>query len=744
MKKVIALSLGFVASICSLHAQSFEAINPRVHHITPLGSKAQTLPTPTSVRLSYESSRRDTYPIQALQQLWPQTNTRATYQVIAGIRSDKNIKSVAREIPSKPEGYLLRIEGQRIIIAGHDERGLYYGIQSLRDLMEQGQQLPIGQVTDYPDVPYRGVVEGFYGTPWSHAARLRQLDYYGRHKLNVYIYGPKDDPYHSVPNWRKPYPEAEARQIQELTERARQRGVLFYWAIHPGQDIKWTEEDRDLVIQKFEWMYALGVRAFAVFFDDITGEGTKAEKQAELLNYIDNHFIKRKTDVAPLVMCPTEYNKSWSNIKGGYLPTLGERLNPGIEIMWTGNTVVACIDKPDMAWINGHLKRKAYIWFNFPVSDYVRDHMLLGPTYGNSLEIKDDLAGFLSNPMEHAEASKIALYSIADYTWHMASYDSQSSWQKAMREVLPQAAEALECFASHSSDLGPNGHRFRRDESVALTPHLEQLWQSRGRDAKASAAVEQELVRLERACDVLLGHKSNPYLINEIRPWLRQGRLLAKYGQQALRLVREGQAGQWAAFGQTHQHARALEQQMYDLDLQENQNPYQPGVQVGSKILRPTIDSLMTYWTETYNASHQPKLSTASDILPLRVETSIEQLRHQPLRHRGNQLTLTPPLEVIRFTPGASFSLIARQLPLKIQEFVFDLDAKQIASDFVLEVQTDSGWQSVELQQHPDRKPISAHGAISAQPLTALRLTYRGTEPREVRMRSLRLKLQIQ
>ena len=87
--------------------------------------------------------------------------------------------------------------------------------------------------------------------------------------------------------------------------------------------------------------------------------------------------------------------------------------------MWTGNRVIACIDKESMDFINPLLKRKAYIWWNFPVSDYVRDHLLMGPVYGNGLDIKDDMSAFVSNPMERAEASKIALYSVADYAWNL-------------------------------------------------------------------------------------------------------------------------------------------------------------------------------------------------------------------------------------------------------------------------------------------------------------------------------------
>ena len=136
--------------------------------------------------------------------------------------------------------------------------------------------------------------------------------------MNTYIYGPKDDPYHSSPNWRLPYPEKEAEQLQELVKVAKENEVDFVWAIHPGQDIKWNQEDRDNLLAKFEKMYDLGVRSFAVFFDDISGEGTNPVKQAELLNYIDENFVKVKKDVTPLVMCPTEYNKSWSDPKGGY------------------------------------------------------------------------------------------------------------------------------------------------------------------------------------------------------------------------------------------------------------------------------------------------------------------------------------------------------------------------------------------------------------------------------------------
>ena len=53
--------------------------------------------------------------------------------------------------------------------------------------------------------------------------------------MNTYIYGPKDDPYHSSPNWRLPYPEKEAKQLQELVKVAQENEVDFVWAIHPDK-----------------------------------------------------------------------------------------------------------------------------------------------------------------------------------------------------------------------------------------------------------------------------------------------------------------------------------------------------------------------------------------------------------------------------------------------------------------------------------------------------------------------------
>ena len=588
---VLLLFILFLCSWAEADAQGF--------HLQPTPQKyvgsEDSVFIPARYSLQVGATLRGSAAEQLLAGLFPDAAVTADFSVCIGMKGDKSVRKYAARIPKQAEGYYLKIDKEGIVVAGADRRGVFYGVQTLVQLIAL-PKLPLVEVTDYPDVPYRGVVEGFYGVPWSREARLSQLDFYGRNKMNIYIYGPKDDPYHSSPNWRKPYPAQEAEQLKELVECARRNEVLFYWAIHPGKDIRWNTEDRDLLMEKFESMYRLGIRAFAVFFDDISGEGTSAEKQVELLNDIYHNFVKVKGDVAPLLMCPTEYNRLWTKLEGGYLATLGGKLHPDIGILWTGDKVVACIDKPTMQFVNPLLKRKAFIWWNFPVSDYVRDRLLLGAVYGNGTDIDDDISAFISNPMEHAEASKIALFSIADYAWNMDAYKSDASWRRAVRYLMPGHAAALQVFASHNSDLGGNEHDFRREESEQIRPALERLLDAYCREGKrevaAASAVTEECERMIASADLLLASDENPALIKEITPWLMQFKLLGEYGREVLCMLAAQCDGKKTELEKAASHAKALQVLMKKIDATYNQNGFQPGVKTGSCHLKPAFDRL--------------------------------------------------------------------------------------------------------------------------------------------------------
>lgn len=475
-----------------------------------------------------------------------QTAADAAVELIVGERGDAVVAEYESLIPEKTEGYYLKVEPNKVIIAGNDSVGTFYGVQSFLQILSQPEVMQV-EIKDYPDLTDRGVIEGFYGNPWSKQDRIRQFEFYGANKMNVYIYGPKDDPYHRA-QWRVPYPAEKGKEITDLALAAQKNKVQFVWALHPGGDIQWTDADRQKVIDKLESVYALGVRAFAIFFDDISGNGGSGQGQAELLNYVTDHFIKAHPGLPPLIHCPTAYNRAYVGDES-YLTAIGQ-MYPEIRIMWTGNSVVDMINQSDLDWINPRINRNAYIWLNYPVTDYCDRHLLMGPTFGNDNTIASSLAGFTSNPMEYAEASKVSLYSIADYSWNLSDYDANASWERSIPYLMPKYAEQFKVFCENNVDLGSNAHGLRRTEGESVKFKAAKAeYDEAMKDGYNEAAVQKMALQFNTlvwAADELLKADTlakenqdvsvNTALLDEITPWLQVMRLMGQRGQNIMKM----------------------------------------------------------------------------------------------------------------------------------------------------------------------------------------------------------------
>ena len=735
-KKVLTLGLMLMAGL-GANAQ-VSLVNPVPQEVTT-ATENVIFDAPAAWSINAAKSHQSGYIYNALMTASPEVAKNANFKVTLGVRGESAVNKYRKNIPAKNEGYFMKVTDKEVVIAGNDEKGLYYGVQTLLGMMKEGK-LEACTITDWPDVPFRGTVEGFYGTPWSHEARKSQLAFYGRNKMNVYIYGPKDDPWHRD-KWREAYPEAEANRIAELVDVAKANGVNFYWAIHPGVDIKWNDEDRDFLMKKLEIMYNLGVRSFAVFFDDIWGEGAKADKQAALLNYIDDNFVQVKKDVAPLILCPTEYNKGWANEQGGYLRTLGSNLNKGLEVMWTGNSVVACIDKPTMEWINERIERKGYIWLNFPVNDFVRDHILMGPAYGNGLDIATDVSGFVSNPMEYAETSKISLYGIADYCWNMEAYDYQSNWEKSLKDILPSNHESLRTFALYNKDLGPNGHGFRREEGEELKDIVAAVEKG---DFMGTAMLNVACCELETACDILLNDNSNPQLLHELRPWIIQGKNLAAYGRAVCTMkmfasMKDNSAStsKLINFENLYKQARSLQKQMFDLENNKAmRHPYQIGTKLGTKVMLPTLNKLFAQATEEYNAAHGTEFDKNAEYNPFKLTSTVTQLALLPVKLNGDRVEIASALEVINWQAGGEL-MIESETPVTFQGMDFNFGVNGVAKHFSLELFVNGAWKEVSLLHYSDNDPVIHTGnELGGMTATKLRITNKSGEEQKVYFKS--------
>jgi hexosaminidase len=85
---------------------------------------------------------------------WQQTASRAVPAEQVGLTL-----RIAPERAPMPQGYRLHITPGGLLIEGHDPAGVFYGVCSLVQLLEQaGSELPCLEVQDWPDIPNRGVM----------------------------------------------------------------------------------------------------------------------------------------------------------------------------------------------------------------------------------------------------------------------------------------------------------------------------------------------------------------------------------------------------------------------------------------------------------------------------------------------------------------------------------------------------------------------------------------------------------
>ena len=505
-------------------------------------------------------------------------------------------KALKRGVRNVSGAYELTIGKKGVSIYGYDEKGAFYGIQTLRQILESelaaAGKIPYMHVNDWPDLKYRGVVEGFYGVPWSHEVRLSLIDFYGKYKMNCYLYGPKDDPYHSSPDWRLPYPQDEARNISELVQACRRNRVDFVWAIHPGKDIKWNEEDYQNLVNKFEMMYELGVRSFALFFDDIEGEGTNPVRQVELVNRLIGDFVEKKGDVTNLIICPTDYSRLWAKPgPDGPLSIYGRTLHPSVEVFWTGDVVCSDLTKETMHWLNERIQRPGFYWWNYPVTDYARHILMQGPVYGLNTEMNsDDLSGLVSNPMEHGEASKLALYGVSDYTWNVNAYNAIDNWERGLEVLAPEVKDAYRTFAIHSCDTEDG---YRRDESW----ETETFFLDAYTEEKFNALMD-EFKKIEQVPGIMAGC-SNELLSRELAPWLEEFGKLGARGRRALECLEVFRAGNNDKFWNAY---------VSNLMSEEDVAAYNAH-RIGTLKLQPFYENIMNDMAASFYASISGKVA---------------------------------------------------------------------------------------------------------------------------------------
>lgn len=400
-------------------------------------------------------------------------------------------------------------------------------------------------------VPLRGVIEGFYGTPWTEAERLDILAFCGKHGLNAYVYAPKDDPYHRE-RWREPYPRAELDDLARLVAAAKSNGVRFVFAVSPGLSVQFdgaaASGDQAAMLAKFESLYALGVRDFAIFFDDI--ENKDGAGQAAFLNAVSRELHRRHKDIGKLLTVPTEYDRSVMTDAVGsatpYTAAFSEHLSHDIVVLYTGEGVAkGALTQEQLDAANALYGRPLGLWWNYPVNDYDEAKLALGPVDPLPLA---DVPVIFYNPMKYEGLSKIALATGADLASGPAHYDADASWQNAIADQYGNLAPAMQAFADHSTHLENSWADIGRADAPQMRKDIDGLLAALDQDAPAPVKLQRlhtlddDLARLQAAIETLQNHLDSATL-QECQPQLMQLDRIAAADRLALKILRQQIAG---------------------------------------------------------------------------------------------------------------------------------------------------------------------------------------------------------
>ncbi|TCP59235.1 hyaluronoglucosaminidase [Tumebacillus sp. BK434] len=433
----------------------------------------------------------------------------------------------------------------------------------------------------------RGVIEGFYGAPWTHEQRLSMFEFMSRNHYNTYVYAPKDDPYQRM-DWALPYPEQQAGKMRELIQKAEAGGLRFVYSISPGIPLALpnkpiskemyeksilfsSEDDRKRLSDKVAQLQGMGVKTIMLSFDDVQDELKDKDRGIYGTNYAEAHMQlanalladgKKKDPGFELWFAPTRY---WGVKDHPYWQTLREQLDPAISVIWTGPEILSKkIDSADADKVAQLLGRKPLIWDNYPVNDYTyaianEPQLFFGPLEARSEDLQAHVSGLLANPMVQPESSKPALYSISKYLQNPAAYDPEKSYVEGLSELKGVGKSGLfNKFTDYS-----RRSMFAEDE---WNPKFKELV-----DAEDTARLKKEFDELKGLRGELQKSTTNKQLLKEIDPWLMKLSREGELGLLTLRML--------AAAPGTPERAELTRQTEAELNKLK-QEPYKIGEEI--------------------------------------------------------------------------------------------------------------------------------------------------------------------
>ena len=412
-------------------------------------------------------------------------------------QAEKEVSGISQGLFDKIDAYALSIKNNTISIVGKDTDAVFYGLTTLKHMLNESQAPVLRNVTveDYAEIKNRGFIEGYYGNPWSNADRAELMRYGGDLKLTQYFFAPKDDPYHNK-KWRELYPEEKLAEIRELARVGNQNKTRYVWTIHPfmnnrirfGNDADY-QKDLETIKAKFTQLMDVGVREFGILADDAPSPVGGNNSYNRLMKDMTDWLTEKQATYGGLrkemIFVPGQY---WGNGREDELKALNENLPTSTSMTLTGGKIWGEVSESFLSNLKNNLTaggktyRPVSLWVNWPVTDNSKQHLILGggekflhPNVDPSL-----LSGIMLNPMQQSEPSKIALFSEAQYAWKQWKSEEEA---KKVNDIAfnfvengkftdSEASIAFRELGKHMINQNMDGRVVKLEESVELAPKL--------------------------------------------------------------------------------------------------------------------------------------------------------------------------------------------------------------------------------------------------------------------------------
>ena len=299
-------------------------------------------------------------------------------------------------------------------------------------------------MTDRPASLGRGVIEGFFGPPWSWENRAHYAAFLKRHDFRFYLFAPKRCEDLRL-QWDRPWPRDEWTQLEKLRTTYRDAGIAFGVGLSPfALYCDFNAQARRALAKKIRQLNTLELDILGIFFDDMPEGGPElAHRQVEILS-----TVKAESQASTLVLCPTFYSDDpvLERLSGpkppGYLPALGELLDADVHVFWTGPQVCSTeISAAHIVDITRRLGRPPLLWDNYPVNDGPRMSRFLHlRSFSGREELPQALtSGHAVNPMNQVRLSEIPLHSLSTLYRDPVAYDVESMFAESARHLCGDA-----------------------------------------------------------------------------------------------------------------------------------------------------------------------------------------------------------------------------------------------------------------------------------------------------------------